>query len=121
MTELLNNKFLRYGALALLLQAVLSHPVEYCVYVLAALCIYFSKDSDLKLLQDIKTSLAKVDLSSVKKLFNKSEDPVVEQEVVMEPVVKPAPEAPAQEVVEQEVESAPEPKVKVSKGFGSKI
>ena len=121
MKTLIQNKYLRIAALCLLAECVIHFPYQFLALVLAALTTYYAEEKDLELLSDVKAALSKVDLSKVKKLFNKLEDPVVEQEVVMEPVVKPAPEAPAQEVVEQEVEPTPEAKVKVSKGFGSKI
>ena len=121
MKTLLENRYLRITALLLALQIIIEHPLELSLVALVVAVVYLSDQQDIELVQDIKTSLAKVDLSSVKQLFNKSEDPVVEQEVVMEPVVKPAPEALAQEVVEQEVEPTPKAPIKSGKGFGSKI
>ena len=111
MKTLLENRYLRITALLLALQIIIEHPLELSLVALVVAVVYLSDQQDIELVQDIKTSLAKVDLSSVKQLFNKSEDPV------SEPVVKPAPESTYKEVVEEalevepEVKPAPEPKV----------
>ena len=86
MNQLLENKVLRYGALALLLQAVLSHPLEYCVYVVTALVIYYSKDTDLEVVKDIKNFVSNLDLSKLKSLIKSAKKEVSEvEEVIAEP------------------------------------
>ena len=73
MNTLTNNKYLRIGVLLLTVEVLLQHPLQIALLALVAAVIYLSDENDLKLIEDLKSSLTKLDFSKLNQLLlNKS-------------------------------------------------